>query len=52
MEPLFPDTVPVPRGLVTDRMIMGVPPWVFVLLLVCAAAPLYLWMAGGPSGTR
>jgi type IV secretory pathway TrbD component len=40
---LFPDTVSVPRGLATDRMILGVPPWVFVLLLMLAVGPLYLW---------
>ena len=65
MEPLFPDTVPVPRGLVTDRMILGVPPWVFVLLLMLAAGPAVslgpqqvvgrpprpgLWLARGPGG--
>jgi len=43
MEHLFPDSVPVPPGLVNDRTLLGLPPWVFVLLLVCAMGPLYLW---------
>jgi type IV secretory pathway TrbD component len=39
----FSRDIPVPRGLVTDRLICGVPPWVFALLLVLGVAPLYLW---------
>jgi hypothetical protein len=39
----FRADVPVPRGLVTDRLILGVPPWVFALLLVLGVGPLYLW---------
>ena len=43
MDHLFPEVITVPRGLVTTRLIWGVPVWVFALLLLLAIAPLYLW---------
>ena len=39
----FPDELDVPYGLVTMRSILGLPPWVFALLLLLGVAPMYLW---------
>jgi hypothetical protein len=42
----FPEEVPVPPGMVTPRLRphgVGVPPWLFSLLLVVVGAPLWVW---------
>lgn len=44
--PLFPEQVPVPRGLVIDRTLCGLPPWAFTLVLLLAVGPLALWGRG------
>ena len=43
MQEPFPDEVEVPYGLVTIRLILGLPVWVFAVLLCLGIGPLYLW---------
>ena len=46
MQAPFPDEIDVPYGLVTTRLICGLPVWLFALLLLLGVAPLYLWGVG------
>lgn len=43
MQEPFPDELDTPYGLVTTRLILGMPPWAFATLLACAGGPLWFW---------
>lgn len=43
MQEPFPDELETPYGLVSFRLILGLPPWAVALLGACCGGPIWFW---------